>query len=380
MDACVVIDDCRIARLTQPSETAPQGVAQYDANGLLLSPGLIDIHTHGIGACLYERSADDILRAADMLCRFGTTCVLPTLYRVMNRRSLDLLSALADALDHVHGVCMPGFHLEGPFLALAGAGADTVSGDMALLEDILGACRGRVLAMSISPDTRGILPIIERLCERRIVPFITHTGASADQTQAAIDAGAAHATHFYDVFPAPAETEPGVRPVGAVEAALADDRVSVDFICDGIHVSPFAIRAAIAAKGTDGVALITDSNIGAGLAAGRYQTPWGFDVRVSPDDAARIDSPQHRNNGALAGSSLTMDRGMRNLTQWIGRPAHEIWAMGTRTPARIVGLKNKGVIRPGADADLVLWDDAFQVVATWVGGELVYSSDVGAAR
>jgi N-acetylglucosamine-6-phosphate deacetylase len=380
IDASLVIEEGRIVRLSAASHTPPLHAAIHDAGGLLLTPGLIDIHTHGVGTCLYERSVDDLYRAAELLARFGTTCVLPTLYRVMNRRNLDLLRVLADALDDVRGVCMPGFHLEGPFLALAGAGAETVAGDVELLDEILDACNGHVLAMSISPDTPNILPVIERLREKQIVPFITHTRASAKQTQAAIDAGAAHATHFYDVFPVPEETEPGVRPVGAVEAALADERMSVDFICDSVHVSPFAIRAAIAAKGTQGVALITDSNIGAGRAAGKYETPWGFDVRVSPDDAARIDSPQHPNDGALAGSSLTMDRGMRNLTRWINRPAHEVWAMGTRTPARIVGLEKKGVIRPGADADLVLWDDSLQAVATWVGGELVFNTGVGAAR
>ncbi|MBI2497232.1 MAG: N-acetylglucosamine-6-phosphate deacetylase, partial [Opitutae bacterium] len=117
--------------------------------------------------------------------------------------------------------------------------------------------------------------------------FITHTRASVAQTEAAIDAGAVHATHFYDVFYPPTETDPGVRPVGAVETILADPRASVDFIADGIHVHPTAIRAALAAKTFAGVTLITDSNIGAGLPAGVYDTPWGYQVRVSPEEAAR---------------------------------------------------------------------------------------------
>src|SRR5262249_45336740 len=150
-----------------------------------------------------------------------------------------------------------------------------------LLKDMLAACQDRVAIMSISPDQKNVLPVIVHLKERGIVPFITHTRASVEQTQAAIEAGARHATHFYDVFPVPEEKDPGVRPVGAVEAILADRRVSVDFISDGVHVHPTAIRAAVAAKGWAGVILITDSNIGAGLPSGQYDTPWGYPVHVS---------------------------------------------------------------------------------------------------
>ena len=116
--------------------------------------------------------------------------------------------------------------------------------------------------------------------------------------------------------------EPGVRPVGTVEAILADPRVTVDFVCDGVHASPFAIRAALAAKGWQGVVLITDSNIGAGLLPGVYDTPWGFKVRVRDGDGAR-----HDEKNTLAGSALTMDRGIVNLFNWLKIPPEQVWAM-----------------------------------------------------
>jgi N-acetylglucosamine-6-phosphate deacetylase len=371
----------RIARVDASVSpgTAP-GASVIDGAGGLLTPGLIDLHTHGIGTHLYERSPEDVRAAAGLLSRFGTTCVLPTLYRVMARPSLERLGALADALPTVRGVSMPGFHLEGPFLALPGAGADTIPGDLELLNDLLAACRGRVLAMSISPDTPNILPVIERLRERRIVPLITHTRATVEQAEAAIAAGAVHATHFYNVFPVPAETEPGCRACGAVEAILADNRVSVDFIADGVHVPPVAIRAALAAKGPDGVLLITDSNIGAGLPPGAYETTWGFDVNVAPGDAARIATPGHPAHGLLAGSALTMDQGMRNLARWLpALPEHDLWSLATANPARLLGLEQKGVIRASADADLVLWDESLRVVRTFVAGACVWTREGGQA-
>jgi N-acetylglucosamine-6-phosphate deacetylase len=162
--------------------------------------------------------------------------------------------------------------------------------------------------------------------------------------------------------------------VGAVEVMLADPRASVDFICDGIHVHPAAIRAALAAKGTDGVMAITDSNIGAGLPAGRYDSPWGYAVEVSPERAARI-APPHPRAGQLAGSSLTMNVAMGNLRRWLGEvPEHDQWAMGTRTPARVAGLANRGILRAGAAANLVLWNDDLSAAQTWVGGQEAFNA------
>ena len=368
----VLVRDGHIVAVGEVDTATSDEVPVVDGGGRLLTPGLIDLHTHGVDTALYERSEEDYFAAARVLPKFGNTCVLPTLYRVMNRPSLKLLERFADTLPKVKEVSMPGFHLEGPFLALPGAGADTIPGDVVLLEELIAACRGRVLAMSISPDTKNIIPVIERLVAHKITPLMTHTAATAEQTQAAIDAGASHATHFYDVFPAPEVTEPGVRPVGTVEAILADPRVTVDFVCDGMHASPFAIRAALAAKGWQGVVLITDSNIGAGLLPGVYDTPWGFKVRVRDGDGAR-----HDEKNTLAGSALTMDRGIVNLFNWLKIPPEQVWAMGTLNPARVLGLERKGRIAPGADADLVLWNEDLTAAHTWVNGISVYEKSAG---
>ena len=370
----LLLQDGRIAAI-DPAPTAVPAVAKrVDAGGRLLTPGLIDVHTHGVGHHLYVSTPEDLLAGLATLGRFGTTGVLPTLYRVMNRASLAHLEKLSRALASARGVSVPGWHLEGPFLKLPGAGAETIPGDLGLLGEVLAATVGRTAAMSISPDTPNIIPVIERLVELGIVPFITHTRASTEETERAIDAGARHATHFYDVFPIPDVTEPGVRPCGAVEAILADPRCMVDFICDGVHVAPVAVRAALAAKGFGGVVLITDSNIGAGLPDGIYPTTFGFPVKVARGNAARIHDPAHKNHGSLAGSALTMNVGIANLHQWLKLPPEQIWSMGSTNPARLLGLKRKGVIEVGADADVVLWNADFTAQQTWVAGESVYSA------
>lgn len=338
-----------------------------DGAGRLLTPGLIDVHTHGVMHSLYETGPDGLHAAARELGRFGVTTVLPTIVPQMKSGWKGLLAATCEAIASVREVSIPGIHLEGPFMAVGGAACPTLPGDLELLERLLAACGGRCAVMSVSPDTPNILPVIHRLREKAITVFLTHTRATVEQTEAALAAGATHATHFYDVFYPPAETDPGVRPVGVVEAVLADPRATVDFIADGVHVHPTAIRAAVAAKTYANVILITDSNIGAGLPPGVYDTPWGYAVRVAPETAAR-----HVTKNFLAGSALTMDRGMANLLRWLPLPPEQVWAMGTLNPARILGLERKGRLEVGADADLVLWDDTLQPAQTWVAGHCTY--------
>jgi len=342
-----------------------------NGGGRLLTPGLIDVHTHGIMHSLYESGPDGLRRAARELGRFGVTTVLPTLVPQIRDGWLERLGEIAAAIPSVREVNIPGLHLEGPFMAIGGAACPTLPGDLGLLEKILSACAGRLAVMSVSPDAPDIVPVIRRLRKEKVTVFLTHTRASVEQTDAALEAGAVHATHFYDVFYPPAEKDPGVRPVGAVEAILADPRASVDFIADGVHVHPTAIRAAVAAKTWAGVILITDSNIGAGLPAGVYDTPWGYRIKVSPENAAR-----HATENFLAGSALTMDRGMANLLRWLKLPPEQVWAMGTLNPARLLGLGRKGRLESGADADLVLWDNDLTAARTWVKGISVHEKNV----
>ncbi|MSU23259.1 MAG: hypothetical protein EXS32_05475 [Opitutus sp.] len=368
----LLVREGRIVAVGSVVGEPPAGATVIDGGGRLLTPGLIDLHTHGVMHSLYESGPDGLRAAARELGRFGVTTVLPTIVPQIRDGWLENLAAIAAAIPSVREVSIPGLHLEGPFMAIGGAACPTLPGDLDLLERILAACGGQLAAMSVSPDAPNILPVIRRLRENNIAVFLTHTRASVEQTEAALDAGARHATHFYDVFYAPPETDPGVRPVGAVEAILADPRATVDFIADGVHVHPTAIRAAVAAKTWAGVVLITDSNIGAGLPPGVYDTPWGYPVRVAPETAAR-----HATKGTLAGSALTMDRGMANLLRWLALPPEQVWAMGTLNPARVVGLTNKGRLAPGADADLVLWDDNLRPAKTWASGQLTYEKTHG---
>ena len=371
----VLVEEGKIAAVD--SVNPKGGGERFDGGGRLLTPGLIDVHTHGICGHRYD-SPDTIPEASLELTRFGTTTVVCTLSGRLAPDLLDRLARVAARASQATGARMEMLHLEGPFLALPGAGGEGIAGDVALLEDILSACNGRAKAMSVSPDQDGIIPVIERLVERGVRPFITHTRADVEQTKRAIDAGARHATHFYDVFYPPAETDPGVRPVGSVETILADPRCTVDFVCDGVHAHPMAVACSLAAKSYAGVALITDANSGAGLPPGVYEEGWrDRRIEVLAEGGCRIHAPGTPQHGFLAGSCLTMDAGIRNLMRWFDLPDEQVWAMGTSVPARVLGLSDRGTLDPGSHADLVLWDDTDDrphARCTWVGGRLVYDA------
>lgn len=372
--AWLAVQQGKIVDIGSSDKTVPNAAEVIDGGGRLLTPGLIDVHTHGLEQYCYEAGPQELLAASRRLGRYGVTCVLPTLFQNVSREHLGEVERLAAALDEVQDVSMPGLHFEGPFLALPGAGACMIPGDVGLVEELWSAARGRIAVMSVSPETTNILPVIERLCERGVVVFLTHTRATPRQTQAALDAGARHATHFYDVFPVPDAVEPGVRPVGAVEAILADRRATVDMIADGVHVDPVGIRAIAAAKGYERTILISDANVGAGLPPGVYPTPSG---QIVTGTVARLRQPGSPYDGALSGSVLTMDRGVANLLAWLDWPEEQVWATASRNPARLLRLSAKGALRVGADADLVLWDrtaDGLHAARTWVAGRCVYQS------
>ncbi|MBI3852092.1 MAG: amidohydrolase family protein [Verrucomicrobia bacterium] len=366
----LLIHERGIAAVGPTIAESPPDTTVVDGHGGWLTPGLIDVHTHGIMQYVYETGEAALHGAGAVLGRFGVTAVVPTVVPQIGRGFLEKLEQISNAVPSARGVRIVGLHLEGPFVAITGAACATVNGDIGLLVEMVAACRGRLKVMSVSPETPNILPIIRRLREQNIRVFLTHTRATPEQTLAAIDAGATHATHFYDVFPVPPETDPGVRPVGVVETVLADRRVTVDFIADGVHVHPMAIRAAVAAKGFQGVTLISDSNVGAGLPPGVYDTPWGYPVRVRDGDGAR-----HAEKNFLAGSALTMDRGIANLLRWLDLPAEQVWAMGTANPARLLGLETQGTLEVGTAADLVLWNADLRPVKTWIDGECVYEGE-----
>jgi N-acetylglucosamine-6-phosphate deacetylase len=369
----VICEGGKVVSVEGMKAPSPSGEV-VDAKGMCLAPGFIDLHIHGSGGHLIDDGPDALAALCRLLPRYGVTSFLPTVCPLPPGRDEAFLRQLAQVRQR--GSEILAFHLEGPFLARTGAlNADALGrADVDRVQKLISAAGPRGAVFSVSPELENAPELIRAMSATGRPAFITHTGATAEQTQAAIEAGARHATHFYDVFPAGPEIDPGVRPCGTVEAILADSRVTVDFILDGEHVNPLAVELARLCKGRSGVCLITDANVGAGLPPGRHVFA-GEEIEFRyPGGPARM-TENARSPGALAGSGLTMDQALRNAMKMLKIDLGDALAMVSENPARVLGLAgSKGSISAGFDADLVLLDENLRVKQTWVAGRSVFTA------
>lgn len=340
-------------------------------------PGFIDVHVHGVEGYDTLTQPDAILQMAARLPRYGVTAFCPTTIACAPESLRRVLAAVRTARTspRVGARVLPA-HLESNFINPHFAGAQpieclrTPSGSVPAGATFAGAdvldeierARPDVAIVTMAPEIEGGLQLVERLAASGHRVSIGHTGASYDEARAGIAAGARHATHLFNRMTGLAARHPGV--VGAV---LESDEVTAELICDGVHVHPAVMRAAIAAKGSAHMIAITDGTAGSGLPPGSDATLGGRAISIA--DAARLP------DGTLAGSVLTMDVALERLVGIVGLTLVDAAQMCSTTPARALGLQGHGVLAPGAVADLVVLDSIYRVVQTWIGGELAWSRD-----
>jgi N-acetylglucosamine-6-phosphate deacetylase len=344
-----------------------------DLGDSYIVPGFIDLHMHGIHRFLIDNGPDELSEICLILPMYGVTGFLPTVAPKKSGEDSAFLSQLSATKSY--GAAILGFFLEGPFLKITGSlPSEAISNaDMQRVNSLINAAKPYSAIFAISPDLEDIEKLIPVMAAGNTPVYITHTAATVEQTKIAIELGAKHATHFYDVFPCPQVKDPGVRPCGAVEAILADKRVSVDFILDGVHADPVAVKMALACKsqGPGSVCLITDSNVGAGLEPGRFVFGNSGEIEFAYKGAPA----RKTKDNTLAGSGLTMDQALRNAIKWLDISLPDAIKMVSTNPAKVIGVDNcKGKLQVGYDADLVILDQDLNIMQTWIGGEIVYQS------
>lgn len=374
----VLLDGQRIADIVSGTRSAAAGEVAFELPGHLIVPGFIDVHVHGVEGFDALVQPNAIEEMARRLVRFGITAFCPTSIACAPaalRRMLEAVRAARLAPAPRSARVLPA-HLESNFINPEFAGAQPLDclrhpSDRGSLKgaftaaEIIGEierARPDVGIVTLAPELEGALPLISSLVAAGHRVSIGHTGASYEEANAGIDAGARQATHLYNRMTPMSHRQPGV--VGAV---LERAEVAAELICDGLHVHPSAMRAAIAAKGADRILAITDGTSGSGLPTGSRATLGGRPITVS--DVARLD------DGTLAGSVLTMDVAFERLITRIGLTPVQAAAMCSTTPARELGLHGHGVLVPGAVADLVVLDRHYKVAQCWIGGELAWSGD-----
>ncbi|SOJ53665.1 N-acetylglucosamine-6-phosphate deacetylase [Mycobacterium simulans] len=341
----------------QASETT-----YVEAPNCIVVPGFIDMHVHGGGGGSFtEGNAPDVSASVAFHLRHGTTTTLASLVTADPAELLSAVSALADATRR--GV-IAGIHLEGPWLSPARCGAHDHTRmrapDLAEIDAILTAADGTVRMVTLAPELPGSDEAIRRLLDAGVVVAVGHTDATYEQTQRAIALGASVGTHLFNAMP-PLDH----RAPGPALALLADPRVTVELIADGVHVHPDVVHAVIQFVGPHRVAVVTDAIAAAGCGDGAFR------LGTLPVD---VESGVARVRGTptIAGSTATMDQLFR-LVAGLGvdRDAALLAAvqMTSATPARALGLDRAGELRAGYDANLVVLDRDLQVTTVMANGD-----------
>jgi N-acetylglucosamine-6-phosphate deacetylase len=354
-------------RIVEVSPGAARGAR--DLRGHVIVPGFIDVHVHGVEGLDSLDGGRTVSEIAKRLPRFGVTAFCPTSVACTPQDLREMLRAIRDAreqADPASARVLPA-HMESNFinpefkgaqpLACIRAPRENREGDFSGQEilDEIAASRPDVGIVTLAPEVDGVLELIPELVRHGHRVSIGHSAANYEQARAGIAAGASHATHLFNRMTPLHHRDPGM--VGAV---LESEEVAAEIVCDGVHVHPAAIHAAVAAKGTPRMMAITDGTAGSGLAQGARAALGGRTITVR--DAAYLD------DGTLAGSVLTMDRAFEFLVRRMGFSLIDASHLCSTTPARELGLHGSGAIATGALADLVVLDESFRVVETYISG------------
>ena len=338
-----------------------------DAQGCTILPGFIDVHVHGgAGFDTMDASVEALTTMARFFAQHGVTTFLPTTMTAPHPAILQAIAAVArqpaQALD---GARIIGVHVEGPYISpkFPGAQPAIYIRQPSLDEFDALVAAGPVRMITLAPEEPGAAGLIAAALQHNVVAVLGHTNATYAECETAFAAGVTQATHTYNAMSALHHRYPGT--LGAV---LSNDAIYAQLIADTIHVHPAAIKILARCKGVQRTILITDAIRATGLADGKYDLG-GQMVTVQGAICTLAD-------GTLAGSVLTMERALANFMAATGLSLAEAWPTTSRTPAASLGLDGvTGSIVPGYWADLVLLDNALQVVATIVAGRIVYLRD-----
>lgn len=388
----LVIDGDRIAEIRQGTPHT----GGFAFQGHYIVPGFVDVHVHGVEGVDALDSADAVSAIAGRLPAYGVTSFCPTSVA----SSPSALGRMLAGVRAARAAPQPGAarvlsaHLESNFISPEYCGAQPAR-CLRAAQNALEEWAGRALRVAdarsgqagenendfdgadilreieraipdvgivtVAPEIEGGLDLVRWLVERGCRVSLGHSGATYDEALAAIAAGATQATHLFNRMPPLGHRSPGLA--GAV---LQAEEVAAEIICDGVHVHPAVVRAAVAAKRPARVMAITDGTSVSGLPAGSRGTLGGFEITAAERGAYLSD-------GTLAGSALTMNRAFRTIVEEVRLSLVDAAVMCSTTPARELGLIGHGVLAPDAVADLAILDADFSVVQTYIGGQLAYS-------
>ena len=345
-----------------------------DAHGAYLSPGFIDLHTHGgNGHDFMDGTVEAFLGAAELHAKHGTTTLLPTATSGSYEETLEMFDILEKAQKaNVLGADMPGIHLEGPYFSPAQAGAqDPRFLKVPTPEEYIPILNStdKILRWSAACELEGAFGLAEACRDRGILCAVGHSNADLATVEEAIKHGFTHLTHFYSGMSTVHRVN-AYRVCGVVEAGYLIDDLTVEIIADGCHLPKGLLQMIYRFIGPDRICLVTDSMRGAGLPDGSESILGSLtngQTVIIEDGVAKMPDRQ-----AFAGSVATADRLLRTMVKVAEVPLCDTVKMLTETPARIQGLSDRGTLEIGKRADIVLFDDDLHILRTVVGGKTVF--------
>jgi N-acetylglucosamine-6-phosphate deacetylase len=365
-DSGIVIRDGVIEAIGPRSGMSlPAGAQEVRATDDTAVPGFIDVHIHGAGGRdVMEGTGEAIGTVARTLARHGTTSFLATTVTASPDDTCRSVAGIAKYISqqlatNEQRAEVLGVHYEGPFLNKVCRGvhpAEWIQLPSAeLLESFLRAAAGNARLLTIAPEVMGAAPCIDAAHKAGVVVAMGHTDATYEQARAAIARGVHHAVHVYNAMRPFSHRDSGV--IGAV---LTSPEVTAELIADGVHVEEAAMKMLLQAKGAGCTILISDGLSATGMPDGKYMLG-GFEVTVTGGICRNAE-------GKLAGSTLTLDRALRNVVA-LGVPLQDTLRMLTVNPATLLGIEfKKGTLRTGADADVILLDQNLQLKNVYLRG------------
>lgn len=365
----LLAEEGRIRRIAR-GIAEPRGARVVDARDCWVLPGLVDIHTHGIGDVAIDTgSAREFsrLHAAN-----GVTACLATLALDAEADARRMREILRETEGFALAPNIVGFRPEILYLvdASAGPSSSLARPDARTTEMLWEASQGLIRVWDVSPEIEGALAFISWCAGHGVVASMAHSAAGIDTVRPAVDAGMRLVTHFYDLFAMPVEKDEGVYPAGITDYINVEDRLTVEIIPDGVHVHPLLVEKTLRCKGVERVVFITDSGPGSGKPPGTYDgiIP-GEPIEVTADRGVR-----RKSDDILSGSAITTITAFRNAVRMFGRSIPEACRLCSLTPARLLGLDRKGLLAPGMDADLVVLDRDLALRATVAAGQILHEA------
>lgn len=338
-----------------------------DASGKLILPGLIDIHVNGGGGSLsVDGTTEAIINIAKAHAKHGTTGMVTTTITVTDQVLKDTVRAIAQVAENpIKGARILGTHLEGPFLNPEKRGAHNKdylrSPSISFFDELYDLARGTLKILSLAPELKGAIDLVKHARRRGVLVGLAHSSATYEETLEAIHGGLSLCTHIFNAMPPLHHRKPG--PIGAFLAA--NNNTFIELISDGIHVHPSVMDIVIKAKGSDAIALVTDA-----------VTPAGTDIKEFSILGVNLEVRGvacYLPNGGLAGSALTMNKAVKIVSSKTSATFEEALKMASLNPAKFLGIDEyKGSLDVGKDADILISDDALDILATIVEGNVVY--------